>query len=105
MGERDLRKEIGAEYDEMLVEIESGWSERMEAQTARLETESERRIELLTKSVMKSNRKRKKDDEDDSLELYSERFKNKEKDQRIVDLEAKVAQLQTKHKLFKDSRT
>eukprot|EP00794_Sanderia_malayensis_P000460 gene460-1102_t len=110
--ELKIREEVCAEMSEQIVEIEKNYSDRLQEEQQCLEEQCEKRIELLTKS-MKKSRKRKKIDrietEDDSyvssVLLHAEKVKVKERDETILQLRAKLAEKEISHEFFKQTHT
>ncbi|KAK7072683.1 hypothetical protein SK128_027827 [Halocaridina rubra] len=89
-----LRNELCNEFSQQIVEIENAWSQRLKEQEAKSEELSEWRINALTKSMKKTNsrkRFRPEDDPDDeyvsSILLFQEEQKVKEKTAYIEELE------------------
>jgi len=110
--ELKVREEVCAEMSEQLVEIERDYSARLQEEQQTMEEQCERRIEMLTKS-MKKSRKRKKidrtEDEDDSyvssILFHAEKVKVKERDETIRSLRAKLAEKEMAHELYKQAHT
>ncbi|XP_066925185.1 kinesin-like protein KIF20B isoform X2 [Clytia hemisphaerica] len=107
--ERNIRKEVCQEMNELMVEIESSHSEQMMEQKQHLESMMDQRINLLTKVVNKRKRKA-----EDSIEtsaeislacLNAEKVKVKERDETILTLQSKVRQLEAEHTFLKRPET
>jgi len=101
--ETNVRKEVTEELNELLVEIENSHTEQLQEQKQLLENTMDKRIDLLTKVVNKS-RKRKKVDEDDaddslvpSVLLHAEKMKVKELDDTVLTLQSQISQIKSEN--------
>ncbi|XP_076057824.1 uncharacterized protein LOC143035120 isoform X2 [Oratosquilla oratoria] len=95
-----LRDELCNEFSKQIVEIESSWSERLRNEVAKTEELSDWRMNMLMRSIKKpSARKRLRTDDDpdeeyvESIYLFQEQVKVKERDDKIADQELQIKQL------------
>lgn len=108
--EKTIRKEVSMEMNELIVEIESSHNAEMMEQKQNLEETMEKRLDLLTKTVNRQ-RKRKKTEESydesyvSSVLLHAEKSKVKERDEAILTLQARVAELESERNFLKKSNT
>ena len=66
--EKEVRAELCEEFNQMMVEIESGWEQRLQEEKDRASVLSEWRVNKVTEALIENRKKRRRSEEHDDLD-------------------------------------
>ena len=104
--EKEVREELCEEFNQMLVEVESGWEKRLQAEKEDAEKISDWRIGALQTVHRNRNKRRRDNDGDDyqnDLEIHRLNSRLEEKDQQITDLCIELEESKHQIKVMKEA--
>ena len=104
--EKEVREELCEEFNQMLVEVESGWEKRLQAEKEDAEKISDWRIGALQTVHRNRNKRRRENDGGDyqnDLEIHRLNSRLEEKDQQITDLCIEIEESKQQIKVMKEA--